>query len=156
MDLQLFDGKKIIVLRVLEIDHSGFFRFRPAVRTLDRHGDAITDEEIFFFVDLQERGGGKALFQNRLCLKQLVRGDPRVELFQGSTEIAYQQDLPVRFSAEGAVLSQHFRVIGKFHIPAKLIMKQVPGAFLYKDVLRIIVAHTSKLLLLDCLYDCQF
>ena len=54
MYLQLFDRKEVVVFRVQKIDHSGFLRFRFAVRTLDRYRDAVADQEILLFIDLEQ------------------------------------------------------------------------------------------------------
>ena len=111
VNLHFLDRKNIVVLRALKNDYRGFLRFGFAVRTLDLYGDAVADEEIFFFVNLEQRRGGKTLFQNRLSFKNLVVGNPRIELFQSVAEIPDKQNLPVRLSAERSVLAERFRVM---------------------------------------------
>ena len=134
VNFHFLDRKKIVILRVLEIDHGGFLRFGFAVRTLDRHGDSVADEEILFFVDLEQRRGGKAFLQNRLRFKNLVVGNPRIELFQSVAKIPDKQNLPVRLPAERAVLPERFRIIREVHIPAQHVPEKVPGAFLNEYV----------------------
>ena len=141
VDLQLLDRQEFVVLRVPEVDHRGGLRLRLPVRLLDRYRDAVADQEILLLVRLQQRCGGQAVFQYLLSFRYLILGHPRVQPLQSSAEIPHEQDVPIRLSPERPVNSQHLRVVRELDIPAKLILKQFSGAFLNKNIFRIIVTH---------------
>ena len=81
------------------------------------------------------------MLQFALGLIHLGRSDPRVEAQQSLPKIPDQQDLLVTFAAKATVSAKFLRVIGKGDLPAQLIFEQVTGAFLYKYVFGIVVAH---------------
>ena len=76
VDLQLFDGEEMVVIRIPEVDDRGIFGFCPAAGLLHCDGDAVTNQEIFFLVDLQQGGGGQTMLQFALGLIDLCGSDP--------------------------------------------------------------------------------
>jgi len=141
VDLQLFDGEEMVVIRIPEVDDRGIFGFCPAAGLLHCDGDAVTNQEIFFLVDLQQGGGGQSVLQCALSLVHLSGCNPRIQAQQSLPKIPGQQDLLVALAAKRAVFAQLLRVVGKSDLPAQLILKQVTSAFLYKYVFGIVVAH---------------
>ena len=76
MDLQLLDGEKAIVARILKINHNGALFFRLAAGLFDGDRNAVTDQELLFLVDLQQSGGGQTMLQFALGLIDLRGSDP--------------------------------------------------------------------------------
>ena len=141
VDLQFLDGEKMVVARVLEVDHGGVFLLCLAAGLLHGDGDAVPDQEILLLVDLQQGGGGQAVFHEPLGLVHLSGGDPGVQAQQGLPEIAGQQDLLVALAAKGAGFAQLLGVVGIDDLPAQLVPEQVAGAALNQDVFGVVVAH---------------
>ena len=141
VDLQLFDGEEMVVIGIPEVDDRGIFGFCPAAGLLHCDGDAVTNQEIFFLVDLQQGGGGQSVLQCALSLVHLSGCDPRIQAQQSLTKIPGQQNLPVALAAKRAVFAQLLRVVGKGDLPAQLVFEQVTGAFLDEDIFGIVVAH---------------
>ena len=142
VDLQLFDGEEMVVIGILKIDNSSFLLFGFATRLLHRDGDAVTNQEIFVLVDLQQGGGGQPIFQSALGLVHLSGCNPRIQAQQSLPKIPGQQNLPVALAAKRAVFAQLLRVVGKCDLPAQLILEQMTSTFLNEDVLGIVVTHT--------------
>ena len=141
VDLQFLDGEEMVVIGIPEVDDRGIFGFCPAAGLLHGDRDTIPNEEIFLLVDLQQGGGGQSVLQCALSLVHLSGCDPRIQAQQSLPKIPGQQNLPVALAAKRAVFAQLLRVVGKSDLPAKLILKQVTSAFLYKYVFGIVVAH---------------
>ena len=141
VDLQLLDGEEMVVPGILKINDSGALFFRFSTGLFDGDRDTVPDQEILFLVDLHQGGRGQAVLQCALRLADLRGGEPRIQAQQSLPKIPGQQDLLIAFTAKGAVLAQFLRVVGKSYIPTQLILEQVTGAFLDKDIFGIIVAH---------------
>ena len=141
VDLQFLDGEEMVVIGIPEVDDRGIFGFCPAAGLLHGDRDTIPNEEIFLLVDLQQGGGGQSVLQCALSLVHLSGCNPRIQAQQSLPKIPGQQNLPVALAAKRAVFAQLLRVVGKSDLPAKLILKQVTSAFLYKYVFGIVVAH---------------
>ena len=99
MDLHFFYGEEMIVFRVFEVDHRRTPRFGAAIRPLDRHRDAITQQKILFLVDLHQGRGGNVCREFLLHLVQLVRGEPRVQPQKRLPKIPGQQHFPIAGAA---------------------------------------------------------
>ena len=143
VDLHLLDGKEAVLCRVLKVDHHGAALLRAPVRAADGDGDAVAQEEVFLLIDLQKRRGGEPLLQRSDGLATLGGRDPGVEFLQRGAQIPFQQDLFVACPPQRAVFPQHFLVVGIDHIPAQLVMQQIPRGFLDKDVFGIVVGHDN-------------
>ena len=153
VDLHLFHREEAVLRWVLEIDHQGAALLRAPVGAADGDGDAVAQEEVFvaqeevfLLVDLQERRGGEPLLQRSDGLADLGGRDPGVEFLQRSAEIPFQQDLFVACPSQRAVFPQHFLVVGIDHIPAQLVMQQIPRSLLDKDVFGIVIRHSVYLI----------
>ena len=81
------------------------------------------------------------MLQFALGLIDLCGSDPWIQTQQSLPKIPGQQNLFLAFAAKGAVLAQLLRVVGKGNLPAQLILEQVTGGFLDKDIFGIVVAH---------------
>ena len=79
-------------------------------------------------------------------------GEPRVQALEGPPKIPGQQDFTVACPAEGAVLAQLLRVVGIGHLPAQLLLQQVPGRLLDENVFGVVVAHRIA----SCFTYCSF
>ena len=143
VDLQLLHRQEIIVLRVLKVDHQGRLRIVRPVRLLPGHRDAVPDETILLLVHLHQRRRGQPTLHGPLGLPDLRLGDPGVQPPQRLPKIPDQQDLLIGPPAEGAALAQHLRVIGELHLPAQLLLQQLPRALLHQYVFGIVVAHIA-------------
>ena len=141
VDLQLLNGEEVVVSGVFEVDDGGVLAFRFASGFLHGDGDTVTNEEIFFLVDLQQRRCGQAVLQGALSLVHLGRGDPRIQAQQSLPKIPGQQDILIAFTAKRAVFAQLLSIVGKSYIPAKLVMEQMTSTFLHKYVFGIVIAH---------------
>ena len=141
MDLHFLHREEAVFRRVLKVDHHGALRLRAAVGAADGDGDAVAQEEVFFLIDLHERRGGEPLFQRSDGLGDLRGCDPGVELLKRRAEVPLEQDLFIVLPSQCAVFPQHFPVIRIDHIPAQLVMQQVPGGLLDEDVFGIVVGH---------------
>lgn len=141
MYLQLLDGEEAVVLRALEVDHRGALILRFPVWALDRDRDAVADQIVLFLVDLQQRGGGEAVFHGALRLVELRGRDPRVQPLQRRAEVAREQDLLVAPAPEGAVLAQSLGVVGIGDVPAQLVAEQIARRALDEDVFGVFVGH---------------
>ena len=53
MNFELFDGKKMVVFRILKINNTNIAGGDFAVGKSDGYGNTVADEKIFFFIDLQ-------------------------------------------------------------------------------------------------------
>ena len=141
MDFQFLDGKKIVVFRMLKINDSGALFLCFSARLFHRDRDPIPNQKIFLLIDLQQGGGGQVMLQFALGLIELNRRDPGIQTQQSLPKIPGQQDLLIAFAAKAAVFAQFLRVVGKGHIPAQLLLEQMPGGFLNEDVFGVFVAH---------------
>lgn len=127
MDLQLLDGEEMVVIRILEVDDSSVFGFRPAVGLLYGDRDTVAHEEILLLVDLQQGSGGQPMLQCALDLVHLHRREPRIQAQQSLPKIPSQQNLLVALAAKRAVFTQPFRVVGKGDLPFQLILSKRPA-----------------------------
>ena len=141
MDLQLFDGEKMVVIGIPEVDDRGIFGFCPAAGLLHGDRDTIPNEEILLLVDLQQGGGGQPIFQSALGLVHLSGCNPRIQAQQSLTKIPGQQDLPVALAAKRAVFAQLLCIVSVGNLPAQLPLQQLPSGFLNEDVFGVVVAH---------------
>ena len=141
VDLHFLHREEAVFRRVEKVDHHGTLRLRAPVGAADGDGDAVAQKEILFLVDLHERCGGEPLLQRSDGLGDLRGRDPGVELLKRRAEVPLEQDLFIVLPPKRAVFPQHFPVIRIDHIPAQLVMQQVPGRLLDEDVFGIVVGH---------------
>ena len=59
VDFQLRDSQEAIVVRLAEVNHAGSAGVCFSVCLAYRHGNAVTNEVVFFLVDLHEGSRGK-------------------------------------------------------------------------------------------------
>ena len=76
-----------------------------------------------------------------LGLIHLGRRDPGIQAQQSLPKIPGKQYFLVALAPKGAVCPKDFLVIGKSHLPAQFIPKQMPGTLLNEDVFGIVIAH---------------
>lgn len=81
------------------------------------------------------------MLKGALGFVHLGRGDPGIQAQQSLPKIPGKQYFLVALAPKGAVCPKDFPVIGKSHLPAQFIPKQMPGTLLNEDVFGIIVAH---------------
>ena len=148
VDFQLLNGKEVVVPRILKVNHHSVLRFRPATGLFHRNGNSVPNQEVFFLIDLQQRGSGQVPLHDFLGFFHLPRGNPRIQPQQSLPKIPGQQNLFIAFAPKAAVFAQLFRIVGKGNLPPQLPLQQLAGGFLDEDIFGIVVAHKITCFLL--------
>ena len=141
MNFQFPNSQKVVLIWVQEVNHLRTLFLRSASRTFDGERNSIPDKAIFFLVDLHQGGRGKMAFHLFLSFVQLGRREPRVQAFKSLPKIPGQQDILVILPPKGSLFAQFLSIIGIGHLPAQLLLQQVPNAFLDEDIFGVVVAH---------------
>lgn len=141
VNLHFLYGEKVIIGGVVEVDEPCHARFHVAVWQAEIDGNAASDEAVFLLVGLHGRGR-KGGFHERLDHAVCISlRHPAVQAEQSRTQVLGEQHLMVVCAPQRAVCAQRFTVVRINQLPAQLVVEQVAGGALNKDVFGIGVAH---------------
>lgn len=126
---------------MIEVDRPEhwFFEFAGGGAVLNL--DAVANQLVLGFVDLQEGLGGVDGDQGLDGIVVGAGGVAGVELFEGLAEVAGEDDFGVVGASEGAVGSEFLAVKGIDRLPAEGLGKVVGGGLLDELVFRVGSAH---------------
>ena len=142
LDFEFLDSKKMVIGRILKINEFGSAGGKFAIGKFDGNRDTVTDEEIFFLIDLHKGGRSKMIFEFLLSFIDLSRSDPGIKLFEFKTKISSEQNFVITFAPESSIWSENLGIVSKLDLPAQLILEQISRTFLHQNIFRIFVTHS--------------
>ena len=143
VNLHFLYGEKVIIGGVVEVDEPCHASFHVAVWQAEIDGNAASDEAVFLLVGLHGRGR-KGGFHERLdhAVRISLR-HPAVQAEQSRTQVLGEQHLMVVCAPQRAVCAQRFTVVRINQLPAQLVVEQVAGGALNKEVFGIVITHRN-------------
>ena len=123
LDPQLTNGNKAILLRICKVNHFCFSCARSSVWSGIRNIYAIPYQLILCLIGLHERSCRDMAMYLLDSFFFLLRCDPRVELSERTSKIAFQYDLVFTSTSQCTVLTQFLTIKRKDGFPLQFIME---------------------------------
>ena len=149
MDFHFLDCKKMIIVRIIEVDNTGIDGWRAFAGADICNLDALAYHLEFILIDVKKRVRCRIGHELHHSLCNLTICNPRIESAQSLFKITGEDYISIWCASKRTIKTENFLIICEHDIPAEFIVQEIPGTLLNEYVFWIVVCHNYASILMS-------